>query len=396
MYSPYLFRRRFAVPKALYKKLREDLLNYNPAFWERRKCGFGKWGHTTDARLLAVLRMLSSGCPADSLDDAVYMSEQSINESFRQFCKDVIGMYSSEFLNRRPTKKEMSDVEHAYNNRGFPGCIGSLDCMKLYWKNCPFYDKGQYKNSKESKLATIVCEAWCDSQLYCWHWFPGRAGTNNDITVLYSSALFRDIMNKYFIIESTDSYKILPAGIDRKLYYILVGGIYPDWPFLVKPIHGAQSDEDSFFSKAQEGRRKDVERLFGVLQSRFEILRREIRKWDLIDIIDISNTCVILHNLIVRMQQEGLFDAELEWGENVVIELIQMVDNERNQSKLSQQEYQQNIVLADARMSTNPEQQIDELLLRELQMTDTDAHHQLMAELITHVNRHRQLHEIRF
>lgn len=78
---------------------------------------------------------------------------------------------------------------------------------------------------------------------------------------------------------------------------------------------------EKFFSSTQEGRRKDLERLFGVLQSRFEILRKEMRNWDLIDIVDISNTCVFIHNMIVKMQQEGLFHDKAG-NTNVVTELI--------------------------------------------------------------------------
>lgn len=153
-------------------------------------------------------------------------------------------------------------------------------------------------------MATIACEAWCDHSLYCWHWYPGRAGTNNDLTVLYSSPFFRDIMNGFFKLESQRPYQIIPEGERRKMLYVLVDGIYSSWPFLVKPIHAATSREEAFFSTIQEAKRKDVERLFGVLQARFGILRRELKQWDIIDILNISNACIILHNMIVRMQQD--------------------------------------------------------------------------------------------
>lgn len=254
------------------------------------------------------------------------MSEQSIAETFQNFCNDVVKMYAQDFLNRRPTKQELSDIVNGYNGVGLPGCAGAIDCIKLYWKNCPFFDKGQYLNTKEStKLATISCEAWCDNDLYCWHWYPGRAGTNNDLTVLYSSPLFRDIMNGYFKMESQPTYKITSKGEERSMFYLLVDGIYPSWPFLVKPIHTATSTEVAFFSSIQEAKRKDIERLFGVLQARFAILRRELKQWDIIDILNISNSCVILHNMIVRIQQEGCFYEEV--GESDVI--TELLGNER-------------------------------------------------------------------
>lgn len=51
-------------------------------------------------------------------------------------------------------------------------------------ENCPLYEKGQYRNRKESKLAMIVAEGWCDHKIFVWNLFVGRAGTNNDLNVL--------------------------------------------------------------------------------------------------------------------------------------------------------------------------------------------------------------------
>jgi hypothetical protein len=44
-----------------------------------------------------------------------------------------------------------------YEQRGFPGCIGSVDGMHWAWKNCPTGWAGQYKGKE--KLPTTVLEA---------------------------------------------------------------------------------------------------------------------------------------------------------------------------------------------------------------------------------------------
>ena len=54
-------------------------------------------------------------------------------------------------------------------------------------------------------------------------------------------------------------------------------------------------------SKAQESVRKDIERLFGVIQGRFRILRNELLKWSDTSIIEILNVCAIIHNMIVKL-----------------------------------------------------------------------------------------------
>lgn len=77
-------------------------------------------------------------------------------------------------------------------------------------------------------------------------------------------------------------------------YYLLTDGIYPQWSCFVQTIHEAQEEKKKHFAKMQEGVRKDVERAFGVLQGRWEILRNPCRQWELEMMNDIIN--LILHN----------------------------------------------------------------------------------------------------
>jgi hypothetical protein len=65
------------------------------------------------------------------------------------------------------------------------------------------------------------------------------------------------------------------------------------------------------FCKAQEAIRKDVERAFGVLQSRFAIVKGPSRFWSRDDLNDIMTTCVILHNKIV--EHESGNEEELDY-----------------------------------------------------------------------------------
>ncbi|XP_063944669.1 uncharacterized protein LOC108212054 [Daucus carota subsp. sativus] len=60
-------------------------------------------------------------------------------------------------------------------------------------------------------------------------------------------------------------------GHEYNIGYYLADGIYPSWPTFVKTISKPQGNKKKYFANAQESVRKDVERAFGVLQSRFAI-----------------------------------------------------------------------------------------------------------------------------
>jgi hypothetical protein len=66
----------------------------------------------------------------------------------------------------------------------------------------------------------------------------------------------------------------------NKCYY-LVDGIYPEWSTFMKTNHEPTKEKNRRFAKRQEVCRKDVEHAFGVLQSRWAIVRHPARTWSI-------------------------------------------------------------------------------------------------------------------
>jgi hypothetical protein len=63
--------------------------------------------------------------------------------------------------------------------------------------------------------------------------------------------------------------------------------------------------------KRVEAARKYVERTFGVLQSRWVIVRHPFRTWSAQRMWEVMITCVIMHNMIVQEEQDDiLYDAD--------------------------------------------------------------------------------------
>ena len=51
--------------------------------------------------------------------------------------------------------------------RGFPGMLGSIDCMHWRWKNCPTVWHGAF--SVRYHEPTIILEAVASYDLWIWH-----------------------------------------------------------------------------------------------------------------------------------------------------------------------------------------------------------------------------------
>ncbi|GJX44878.1 putative receptor-like protein kinase [Tanacetum coccineum] len=89
------------------------------------------------------------------------------------------------------------------------------------------------------------------------------AGANNDLTVLNHSPLFDNLLD--------DIAPVVPFevnGVTFEKGYYLADGIYPQWAAFVKSFTVSRDERNVVFKRRQKSARKDVERAFGVLQSR--------------------------------------------------------------------------------------------------------------------------------
>jgi hypothetical protein len=154
--------------------------------------------------------------------------------------------------------------------------------------------QGQYKGSK--KVPTLVMEAISDYHMWFWHCAYGYAGTLNDRTILELSPFLRALIDGRFIAkeESVVPYEIAKESFDK--LFILCDGIYPQWSRFVKGFKEPVLIAEKYFSEWQESSRKDIERAFGCLQSKYQYMQRPITEMDLHKIANRVRTCVILHN----------------------------------------------------------------------------------------------------
>ena len=186
VYDRCYFKKFFKLPIGLFDSIVERICMHDSYFLQKR-CAAGKLGLSTLQKVCSAVRLLTSGVSSMEHDDKYRMAASTGMQCMKRFCEGVIEVYGDEVL-RYPTMEDINKLLDEGNKSGFPGCIGSIDCMHWEWKNCPSAWKGMFQG--KSGVPTVVLEAIADHTTRFWHFNFGSPGALNDINVLDRSPLF--------------------------------------------------------------------------------------------------------------------------------------------------------------------------------------------------------------
>nr|XP_043614563.1 uncharacterized protein LOC122586645 [Erigeron canadensis] len=110
----------------------------------------------------SAIRQLAYSYKANALDEYLQMAQNTGYQCLDAFCKCVIHLYQNEYL-RRPTEADIERLTEQVH--GFPGMLGSIDCMHWGWKNCHVAWQGQYTRDDKGH-PTIILEAVASYDLW--------------------------------------------------------------------------------------------------------------------------------------------------------------------------------------------------------------------------------------
>ncbi|XP_074363060.1 uncharacterized protein LOC141704879 [Apium graveolens] len=269
--------------RSLFLRIEEAVAIHDYYFTQRTDV-VGVPGLSSLQTMTAALRMLAYGTTADVVDDYVRIGDNTTIESLRRFLKSIMEIFEVEYL-RRPNEQDVSKLLAENEQRGFPGMLGSINCMHWKWKN------------------------------YLTTWQDLAEGHGPEV--------------KYTINEN-----------EYNMGYYLADGIYLSWPTFVKTIPKPQGNKRKYFAATHESIRKDVERAFGVLQSRFAMICGPSRFWDVETMKYIMTTCVILHNMIIDDERESSLEEE-HFDSDVEIPVVTRIRNHPNNLREYIQMHQQ-------------------------------------------------------
>ncbi len=288
--------RIFRVSKLIVQELFDTCARADPFFTVQRDVS-ARFNIGPLVKVIMALKLIAYDCSASAFQDNFQMSITTARLCLLKFCR-IISTDDSllSVFARAMTRSDARKVSAVHEEiHGIAGMLGSLDCMHVFWKNCPVAWQGS-QTGKAGK-PTIVLEGFADHNLWFWHHSFVWPGSLNDINIWNWSCLLKAFLDGSFASNVDFEYTV-----DDKLFqrlWLAVDGIYPELSGFVKTIEEPLNQKSNAFAKWQEGTRKDIERAFGVLQRKFQALVRKIELWYVGDIGAVVNTTIMLNNLMV-------------------------------------------------------------------------------------------------
>ncbi|XP_057803392.1 uncharacterized protein LOC131018695 [Salvia miltiorrhiza] len=129
-----------------------NALEVDPYF-QQRPDAVGRVGFSPIQKCTAAIRQLAYGNSADCCDEYLRIGETTALECLKKFCKAVVRIFGGTYL-RRPTTADVQRITAMHEARhGFPGMLGSLDCMHWGWKSF------QFPNDEKKRRFKVMQEA---------------------------------------------------------------------------------------------------------------------------------------------------------------------------------------------------------------------------------------------
>eukprot|EP00267_Zea_mays_P026722 XP_008655138.2 uncharacterized protein LOC103634585 [Zea mays] len=125
VYTDAQFRRRFRMHRHVFERLVDVVQQVDPYFIQRPNCA-GEIGLSALQKVVAAVRILAYGIPADAVDEYICIGESTAHEALKHFCTAIQTAFGPYYLHA-PNAEDIARLLQVGESRGFPGMLGSVD-----------------------------------------------------------------------------------------------------------------------------------------------------------------------------------------------------------------------------------------------------------------------------
>jgi len=315
-----LFRRRFRVPWSFYKAIVKHV-GEDENFSELMPGpdALGRPPTLLDLKVLGVLRVLGRYVTFDDIEELNGISA----ETNRKFFHDFVRLYSTHVYPiavRWPDPDETRDILETARRAGFPGKIGSMDCVHFTHDGMAANLKVAASKGGSSGPKTVAYCVVVRHDRRVLDVSRGVLGATNDKNIVGYNSLAMAIHRGTAYYGEFEFQLCGADGVMRTFtkLWIMVDNGFQRVPSFQGPLKWVMTDREGAFSKAAESSRKDSECTFGSVKGRFRVLKTGIRVHSLGVVEHIVRTCFAMHNQLLHLDgfdmswlgDDGLFAGD--------------------------------------------------------------------------------------
>lgn len=258
-------------------------------------------------------RYLSTGMSFRSLAFSFRMSHSTIRLIVYEVCQAIWEEFTTQHMPFPTTAMHEKVAEDFFKKWNFPQCIGCIDGKHIRLR-CPPNSGSFYWNYKH--YFSIVLQAVADAQCRFLYIDVGSFGKQSDGGIFAACSLKERLENKTF---SVPEERRIPNTTINVPYVLLGDEAYPLRTYLMRPYSGRNlSYQQEIYNYRLSRARRIVECAFGILCSKWRILKKEIECHP--DKAEIIVKCVcLLHNIIIDKDKctENHFKMNSEVATNI-------------------------------------------------------------------------------
>jgi len=228
-----------------------------------------------------------------------YVSKSVVSNIVKETCGIIWNELSSIYL-KPPTTIEWEEKGREFYKRwNLPNCIGAMDGKHIYVQ-APKKSGSKYFNYK--RTFSIILMAVCDANYSFTLVDVGAFGSQSDGAVFKESAFGKAMENNQLDIPADT---VLPGTDISFPMFFAADEAFPLKRYIMRPFPGNNlTEEQQIFNYRLSRARRIIENSFGILVTRWRVLRTNIIA-DVSTIERIVCATLCLHNFIKKEEQQN-------------------------------------------------------------------------------------------